>query len=128
MHMKLTPLSFDELHKLGIQVVYTHMVDNGYTVLAVRSEQGENPQILATKDGRRYAVVVRAARYPNMGVLIPETARKVLDFAAPNNVICLFASVGVANQNGDTDEEMAIPVRNGEYIINFKGLSPFPNV
>jgi len=118
-------LSDEELHFLGIKVVYKHMVDDGYNVLQVRKETDIDPQILAVKDGQRYLVVVRTGRYPDMGVLKPETAARVLLHAKKNKAECLFAGVGIANADGETDEDMRYPVKGGEYYINFKGLVPF---
>ncbi|NPA36225.1 MAG: hypothetical protein GXO47_05195 [Chlorobi bacterium] len=119
-------LTDDELHFLGIKVVYKAMIDEGYEVLQVRKEYDINPQILAKKDGIRYFIVVRTARYPDMGVLKPEVAARVLKHAKKNKATCLFAPVGIANANGENDEEMKYPIRNGEYYINFKGFLPFP--
>ncbi len=119
-------MNYEQLHFLGIKVVYKHMIDNGYEVLNVRKETDVNPQILALKDGKRYLVVVRTARFPDMGVLLPHVAANVLELGHKNNAVCLFASVGIANANGETDEEMAEPEVGGEFYINFKGLQPFP--
>lgn len=121
------PMDYEHLHFLGIKVVYKHMIDNGYQVLNVRKETDVNPQILALKDGRRYFIVVRTAKFPNMGVLHPHVAANVLEHANKNNATCRFASVGIANANGNTDEEMAEPQVGGEYYINFKELQPFPS-
>lgn len=119
-------MTTEELHLLGIKVVYKDMVDNGYQVLNVRKETDVNPQILATKDGKRYFVVVRTTCYPEMGILVPHIAAEVLEHANKHDATCLFASVGIANANGETDEEMAKPIAGGEYYINYKGLQPFP--
>ncbi len=119
-------MTTEELHFLGIKVVYKDMVDQGYEVLNVRKETDVNPQILATSEGKRYFIVVRTTCYPEMGILVPHVAAEVLQHASRHNAICLFASVGIANANGETEEEMAKPVVDGEYYINYKGLQPFP--
>ncbi len=120
-------MTAEELHFLGIKVVYKDMVDKGYKVLNVRKEMDVNPQILATKDDKRYFIVVRTATYPDMGILLPHIASDVLGHGTKHNATCLFASVGIANANGETDEEMAKPVVDGEYYINYKGLQAFPS-
>jgi len=117
-------LTDDELHFLGIKVVYKAMVDEGYKILQVRKEMDINPQILATKDGVRYFILVRTARYPDMGVLKPDVAARMLKHAKKNDATCLFAGVGIANAEGENEKEMALPVKAGEYYINFKGLMP----
>lgn len=117
---------YEGLHFFGIRVVYKHLVDEGYEVLNVRRELGINPQILAKKNNLLYFIVVRTATYPNMGVLTPEVASQVTLHALRHKAVCRFASVGLANALGETDEEMGKPEENGEYYINFKGLMPFP--
>ncbi len=119
-------LTNEELHFLGIKAVYKAIIDEGYKVLQVRKEIDINPQILATKEGARYFIVVRTARYPDMGILKPDVAARVLMHAKKNRVTSLFAGVGIANAYGDNDEEMSHPVRDGDYFINYKGLLPFP--
>lgn len=120
-------MTAEELHFLGIKVVYKDMVDKGYNVLNVRKEMDINPQILASKDDIRYFIVVRTATYPDMGILLPHIAADVLSHGTKHKATCLFASVGIANANGETDEEMAKPVVDGEYYINYKGLQAFPS-
>lgn len=123
---KNKPMSNEELHFMGIKVVYKDLIDNNYEVLNVRQEPDVNPQILATKEGKRYFIVVRTACYPDMGILLPYVAADVLKHSIKHQAICLFASIGVANANGENEEEMTQPVLNGEYYINYKGLQPFP--
>ncbi len=120
-------LTEEELHFLGIKVVYKDMVDNGFKILNVRKEPDVNPQILATKDDKRFFIVVRTATYPDMGILLPHIAADVLKHGAKHDATCYFASVGIANADGQTDEEMAKPEKDGEYYINYKGLQPFPS-
>ena len=119
-------LTTEDLHFMGIKVVYKDMIDKGYEVLNVRKETDINPQILAMKEGKRYFIVVRTCPYPEMGLLLPTLAAEVMHHATKHNATCLFASVGIANANGETEEEMAKPELNGEYYINYKGLQPFP--
>ena len=119
-------LTDEELHFLGIKAVYKALIDGGYKVFHVRKEKDINPQILASKEGGRYFIVVRTARYPDMGILLPDVAARVLMHAKKNTATPLFAGVGIANANGENDEEMSHPVRDGEYFINYKGLLPFP--
>ncbi|WP_291859364.1 hypothetical protein [Marinilabilia sp.] len=116
----------EELHFLGIKVVYKDLVDKGYEVLNVRREKDVDPQILARSEGKMLFIVVRTARFPDMGILKPQTAARVTIHAHKHKAICYFASVGIANADGETDEEMAKPEVDGEFFINYKGLQPFP--
>lgn len=119
-------MTAEELHHLGIKMVYKDMVDNGYEIVGVRRELNANPQLVAKKDGKFVLVVVKTAAYPDMGVLLPRVAAEVLDIAAKKAAACYFASVGVANANGETKEEMAKPVANGKHYIRYNGLQTFP--
>ena len=119
-------MNLEELHFLGIKVVYKDMVDKGYEVLNVRKELNVNPQILAKKDDQFHMVVVKTGYYPDMGIILPEVIAQVSELGKKHNAICWYASVGIANANGETEEEMAKPISGGEYYINYKGLYPFP--
>jgi len=116
----------EDLHFFGLKVVYKDLVDNGFEVLNVRRELDVNPQILAKKDDVLYFIVVRTARFPEMGILMPDVAAKVARHAMKHNAVCRFGSVGVANARGNDDQEMSNPEIDGEYYINFKGLMAFP--
>ncbi len=117
-------MSVEDIHFMGIKVVYSHLIDNGYDVLQVRKEIDIDPQILAKKENRFVLVVVKTAVYPKMGVLSPNVAVKVQNLAIEKQALSYFASVGIANANGESDSEMAMPILNGEYYINFNGLVP----
>lgn len=117
-------LNDDELHLLGIKVVYKHLVDSGHEIIAVRKELEVNPQILAKKDGLYHLVVVKTKRFPEMGVLFPHVASQVIYLAKQRGGTAYFASVGIANGATANEEEMSKPLKNGEYYINFKGLLP----
>ncbi|MGQ1785194.1 MULTISPECIES: hypothetical protein [unclassified Saccharicrinis] len=119
-------MNLEELHFLGIKVVYKDMVDKGYEVLNVRKELDVNPQILAKKDDKFHMVVVKTCYYPDMGIILPEVIGQVQELGKKHNATCWYASVGIANANGQTDDEMARPVTGGEFYINYKGLLPFP--
>jgi flavorubredoxin len=121
--MKEKRMTNEELHFLGIKVVYKDLVDKGYKVLNVRKEIDVNPQILAEINDVKALIMVRTARFPNMGVLVPEIASQVKELAKKHRAHLFFASVGIANANGDTDEEMSQPLLGGEYYINYKGLT-----
>jgi hypothetical protein len=119
-------MNLEELHFLGIKVVYKDLVDQGYEVLNVRKELDVNPQILAKKDDQYHMVVVKTGYYPEMGIILPEVIAQVKGLGQKHNAKCWYASVGIANANGETEEEMAKPQVDGEFYINYKGLIPFP--
>ena len=42
--------------------------------------------------------------------------------AAEHGASCYFASVGIANSEGKTEEEMSVPVKGVAYNVAFDGL------
>ena len=117
-------LNDEDLHLLGIKVVYKHLVDKGYEVITVRKELEVNPQILAKLDKEYHLVIVKTKRFPEMGILFPHVASQVVYLATQRGGKVWFASVGIANGDTEDEEMLAKPMRNGKYIINFKGLIP----
>lgn len=117
-------LNDEDLHLLGIKVVYKHLVDKGYEVITVRKELEVNPQILAKLDDEYHLIVVKTRRFPEMGILFPHVASQVIHLATQRGGKVWFASVGIANGDTEDEEMMSKPMRNGKYIINFKGLIP----
>lgn len=117
-------LNDEDLHLLGIKVVYKHLVDTGYEVITVRKELESNPQILAKLDDEYHLVIVKTKRFPEMGILFPHVASQVVYLATQRGGKVWFASVGIANGDTEDEEMMSKPMRNGKYIINFKGLIP----
>ena len=119
-------MNLEELHFMGIKVVYKELVDKGYEILNVRKELNVNPQILAKKDDKFQMIVVKTGYYPDMGIILPEVIEQVRQLGTKHNASCWYASVGIANANGQTEEEMSRPIAGGEFYINYKGLLPFP--
>lgn len=116
----------EELHFMGIKVVYKELIDNGYEVLNVRKEADINPQILAKKNDQLIFVIVKTECYPHMGILDPAIVSQVAQLAVKHNALCYFSSIGIANANGETEEAMSQPVLGGEYYINYEGMKPLP--
>ncbi len=121
-------MNLEELHFLGIKVVYKDLVDKGYEVLNVRKELDVNPQILAKKDEQFHMILVKTGFYPEMGIILPEVVSQVNELGKKHNAKCWYASVGIANANGKTEEEMSRPEVNGEYYINYQGIMALPTV
>lgn len=124
--MKANPLTAQELHELGIKWVYKH-IKNDYEILSVNMEFDKNPQILARKDDKMHFIVVKTSTYPDVGSIPAQAAEEIIKHAEKHEAKCLFAHVGVANANGKDEQEMARPVKNGEFYINYKGLTHLPN-
>lgn len=120
-------LNGEELHELGIKWVYKHIKDD-FEILSVNIEFEKNPQILAKKDDQMHFIVVKTSTYPDLGSLSPSAAEEIIKHADKHKAKILFAHVGVANADAKDDAGMAFPEKNGQYYINFAGLSIKPNI
>ena len=114
-----------DVHAFGVEIVYKQLEEAGWTIesadiYAVRETQ---PQIVAHKDGETGFFVVRTAMHPGRGRIEGETVFQTLvRHAAEHGATCYFASVGIANSEGKTEEEMTVPVKGVAYNVAFDGL------
>ena len=113
----------DDIHDFGINVVAEYSQKDGFEIVSINKDRKYNPQIVAKKNGQLAFIVVRTACYPNKGSLDDAALRsQLISNADQHNAICYFASVGIANSEGQTDEEMGIPIKGGGYYVSFEGL------
>ena len=115
----------EDVHAFGVEIVFKQLEEAGWAieyanVLADRSSQ---PQIVANKDGETGFFVVRTAMYPGRGRIEGEEVFQALvRHAKEQGATCYFASVGIANSEGKTEEEMTVPVKGVAYHVAFDGL------
>src|SRR5207237_98882 len=103
-----------DVHAFGVEIVYKQLIEAGWTIDSadVYAERAEHPQIVARKDGETGYFVVRTAMYPGRGRIEGEAVfQHLVRLASDHGASCYFASVGIANSEGKTDEEMAIPIK-----------------
>lgn len=125
--MKEKRLSGTELHELGIKWVYKHIKDE-FEVLSVNIEFEKNPQILAKKDEEMHFIVVKTSTYPDIGSLSPSATEEIIKHADKHKAKILFAHVGIANADAKDEHGMQFPVKDGQYYINYSGLTIQPNI
>jgi hypothetical protein len=114
-----------DVHAFGVEIVYKQLQDGGWTMESadVNADRENHPQIVANKDGESGFFVVRTAMHPGRGRIEGEDVFQTLvRHAASHNASCYFASVGIANSEGRTEEEMAVPVKGVAYHVAFDGL------
>ena len=118
-------MSEEDVHAFGVEIVYKQLQEAGWQIESadVLSERTLHPQIIANRDGESAFFVVRTAIHPGRGRIEGEEVfRRMVDGAASLGASCYFASVGIANSEGKTEEEMAIPVKGVAYHVAFDGL------
>jgi hypothetical protein len=114
-----------DVHAFGVEIVYKQLLEAGWQIESADPLLDRNlyPQITATKDGETGYFVVRTAIHPGRGRIEGEEVfRRLVTFAKAHGATCYFASVGIANSEGSTEEEMAIPVKGVAYHVAFDGL------
>ena len=114
-----------DVHAFGVEIVYNQLVEAGWTVRSadVYADRETEPQIVADRDGEIGFFVVRTAMYPGRGRIEGEQVFQTqVRYAAAHGASCYFASVGIANSEGKTEEEMTVPVKGVAFHVAFDGL------
>lgn len=114
-----------EIHAFGVEIVYNQLQEAGWAIESadVYVDRESHPQIVAHKDGEIGFFVVRTGIHPGRGLIEGEEVFQTLvRHANAHGAACYFASVGIANSEGTSEEEMAIPVKGVAYHVAFDGL------
>jgi hypothetical protein len=118
-------MSEGDIHAFGIEIVFQQLEEAGWSIetVDILADRKTHPQIVAHKDGETGFFVVRAAMYPGRGRIEGEEVfQNLVRHAAAHGASCYFASVGLANSVGKTEEEMSVPVKGVAYNVAFDGL------
>ena len=115
-----------DIHAFGIEIVFKQLekdewvIESADALADIRSE----PQIVASKDAERAFFIVRTDVYPKRGRFEEgnEAYETLVRHAMAHGASCYFASVGIANSDGKSDEEMSVPVKGVAYHVEFNGL------
>jgi hypothetical protein len=115
-------MSEAEIHDFGVEVVFTQLKKEGVEIKAVNADLEANPQIVAVINNHLAFIAVRTACYPEKGVLQKSEHSKLLQHADSQTAIPYFASVGIANAEAKTDQEMSIPIKGAGFHVAYNGL------
>lgn len=119
-------MSPQDIHAFGVEILFKQLEKDGWTIHStdVEADILTEPQIVAEKDGELAFFVVRTGVYPGRGRF--EEGQEAFDHlvhhANSHGASCYFASIGIANSQGTTDEEMSVPVKGVAFNIQFEGL------
>jgi len=114
-----------DVHAFGVEIVYKQLAEAGWTLESadVEADREPSPQIVAHKDGETAFFVVRTAMHPERGRIEGEEVfRNLVTHASEHGASCYFASVSIANSEGKTEEEMAVPLKGVAFHVAFDGL------
>jgi hypothetical protein len=119
-------MSKADIHAFGIEIVYKQLEKDGWMLDSadVEADLASEPQIIARKDGEFAFFIVRTDIHPGRGRFEegPDAFKGLVQHAKDHGATCYFASVGIANSEGESDEEMATPVKGVAYHVQFDGL------
>jgi hypothetical protein len=115
-----------DIHAFGVEIVYKQLEKDGWRMQSadVNADRHTEPQIIADKDGELAFFIVRTDIHPVRGRFEEgqEAFNYLVRHAGKHGASCYFASVGIANSEGESDEEMSTPVKGVAYHVQFDGL------
>ncbi len=115
-----------DVHAFGVEIVYKQLVEDGWNIESadVLADIVTEPQIVANKDGERAFFIVRTDVHPRRGRFEEgqQAFNDLVQHAKDNGASCYYASVGIANSEGETEEEMSVPLKGVAYNVVFEGL------
>ncbi len=114
-----------DIHAFGVEIVYKQLEEAGWSIRTadVFADRETLPQIIGDRDGETAFFIIRTDIHPKRGRIEGEEVFQTqVRHAKSHGASCYFASVGIANSEGKTDEEMRIPVKGARYHVAFDGL------
>ena len=115
-----------DIHAFGVEIVYKQLEKDGWMIESadVLADLHSEPQIVANKDGELAFFIVRTGMHPGRGRFDEgqDAFNHLVRHAMAHGASCYYASVGIANSEGKTDEEMSVPVKGVGYNVQFDGL------
>ena len=115
-----------DIHAFGVEIVFKQLEQDGWVIDSadVAADIAIEPQIVAKKDGELAFFVVRTGMYPGRGRFEEgqESFETLVRYARAHGASCYFASVGIANSEAKSEEEMSVPVKGVGYNVEFNGL------
>ncbi|MGO9611953.1 MAG: hypothetical protein ACLPX5_02850 [Dissulfurispiraceae bacterium] len=115
-------MTIEGIHDFGIEIVLNQLKKEGYEIQSVKTDIGINPQIIAKKGSQLAFIAVRTACYPEKGKLEESVHFQMIEHADKYGAIPYFASVGIANADAATQEEMSVPVKGAGFYAAYEGM------
>lgn len=115
-----------DIHAFGVEILFKQLEKDGWVIDSadVLADLNTEPQLVAKKDGELAFFVVRTDVYPKRGRF--EEGKKAFNtlvrHAKAHGASCYFASIGIANAEGESEEGMSVPAKGVGYNVQFDGL------
>lgn len=115
-----------ELHAFCTNIVAQSMQDEGFTIEGI-AVNNTPTQVIANKNGKRYIVIVAGDVFPFEGKISYGMKKQFSDFCKNQNVIPMFASVGLmSSDQGRMAAGLAL--KYDGYMIKYTGNEDLNNV
>ncbi len=115
-----------DIHAFGVEILYKQLEQDGWVIDSadVLADLRTEPQLVAKKEGELAFFIVRTDVYPKRGRFEEGTKafETLVRHAKAHGASCYFASIGIANSEGETEEAMSVPVKGVGYNVQFDGL------
>ena len=115
-----------DVHAFGIEILFKQLETDGWVIESadIDADISTEPQMVARKDGELAFFIVRTGLYPGRGRFDEgqQAFETLVRHATEHGATCYFASIGIANSEGKTDEEMANPMKGVAFNVQFDGL------
>jgi hypothetical protein len=115
-----------DIHAFGIEIVFKQLEKDEWQIESADAlaDLKTEPQIVASKLGERAFFIVRTDVYPKRGRFEEgnDVYETLVRHAKAHGASCYFASVGIANSEGKTEDAMSVPVKGVAYNVEFNGL------
>jgi hypothetical protein len=119
-------MTAEDIHAFGVEIVFKQLEKDEWVVESADplADIATEPQIVAHKDGELAFFVVRTGLHPGRGRFDEgqQAFENLVRHAKQHGATCYFASVGIANSEAVTEEEMSVPVKGVAYQVIFDGL------
>jgi hypothetical protein len=121
-----------ELQDLAVQVVRDDLEKSGKKLMSWQGNPSVDPSLWFVGDNGPEWVVIRAARWPENDVSIPNNINKIALECSPKSKTGHYAVVRATNKNDPFDPQAKengnfIPLVRGEGItVGYRGLQPLP--
>jgi hypothetical protein len=116
-------LSASDIHRIGIEYVYDHLIKRGFKGIQTDLSKGNNPQLEAHKGNDKVFIYVRTEMFPHAGGFDNEDEfEKTLKDLKKNDALGYFASVGLTRKGVYSHIHMGMPHERSEFLVSFVGL------
>src|SRR3954447_13970836 len=110
-----------DIHAFGVEIVCKQLEKDGWMIASAdgNADRATHPQIVAQKEQELGFFIVRTGVHPTRGRFEEgqESFEKLVRNANSTGASCYFAAVMIANSEGETEEDMSVPVKGVAYHV-----------